>query len=265
MIKKIVFHDHKKTAINWWTKVPAFQPLKELEFSKGLNIIWGPNGCGKSTILRLIGKMFHAEQGHFTLVSEDSLRNLFPFAPLSKEPEDLPKGAEFIHDGQGICFFDPAHRVGVSGGSFDWDVLEGDEGQKNFSLLLAKGSSGQMTLAVLQQIFETTTKKDKLEPKFKINKKYLNDLWCNRVDCAEKFFKPSCDLGPITYLLDEPDRSLDIPNQKKLWEVLAKISRLQLIVASHSMFAVNIPGAKYIELNEGYLNKCREAISSLGK
>ena len=70
--------------------------------------------------------------------------------------------------------------------------------------------------------------------------------------------------GPLTVLLDEPDLHLDIPSQANLWKQLVDLAkREQVIVTSHSVFAVAVPGAAYIDLVPGYLAECRKSVEGL--
>ena len=67
------------------------------------------------------------------------------------------------------------------------------------------------------------------------------------------------DTGVPTLLFDEPDRSLDIPLQARFWELMALVGirrERQIIAASHSVFALGLPGVNYIEVVPGYMDKC---------
>ena len=71
--------------------------------------------------------------------------------------------------------------------------------------------------------------------------------------------------GLRTILLDEPGRSLDIPAQEDLWRGLSQQKKFQLIVATHSVFALNVEGAQYVDIRRGYLTKCRKALASIAR
>lgn len=41
---------------NYAKDVPYFQGRSQVTFQPGLNILVGPNGCGKSTVLNILGR-----------------------------------------------------------------------------------------------------------------------------------------------------------------------------------------------------------------
>lgn len=254
MIDGLVINDPNDTPIKWWGKNEALKNLASAKFSPGLNILWGKNGAGKSSLLTLMARLFHAEQSRFSVVTTSSISELY--SATGKRP----KGIEVIHDGQGIAYFDPQHKVGLVGGMAGFDDDFFSEG---VAAMFNRGSSGQTVSSGLGEIFAKLKDKATLNPEFRIKKGSVNSLWAKRAEAIESFFSPSMEKGKITILLDEPDRSLDIPTQKLIWRGLRNLSqKYQLIVASHSTFAVDVKDAIYIELSSGYLAECREAIGS---
>lgn len=266
MIESVRIIDSKQLPVSWWAKTPSLTKIESLAFTPGLNIIWGKNGAGKSTILRLIAKMFHAEQGRFSTITQSSIMDLFPSLFANKKEVKLPQGVEIIHNGRGIGYYDPCAKVGLIGGSFDDDFyLEGIQST------MRKASSGQWTIGDVGGLWTKMEKKETFLPVWKMNKERVNSHYRKRLELVEEFFKSNTkdeqwqkEIRP-TMLLDEPDRSLDMPNQVKLWkglQIQAK-RKYQIIAASHSPFALNLPEANYIEISDGYLNECLAAIQSI--
>jgi hypothetical protein len=67
-------------------------------------------------------------------------------------------------------------------------------------------------------------------------------------------------------LLDEPERSYDLNAQVGVWRLLRAYSdQVQFIVASHSLFALKIPDAHYIELSPRYLEGSEAVLEILQK
>jgi hypothetical protein len=65
--------------------------------------------------------------------------------------------------------------------------------------------------------------------------------------------------GKLTILLDEPERSLSLPKQKVLLDVLMDFSKKhQIIMACHSPFALSLPRDKvnYVEIEPNYISEC---------
>lgn len=254
MISKITINDPTALPISWWTKAPCLKDIKEITFKPGLNVLWGKNGSGKSSVLRLIAKMFHAEAGRFSFITGSSTHDILPFKS-SKNPnpaERLFGSVTIAHDGQGVMYFDPDHRPGLIGGMAGFDDHFMTEGIQS---IFMKGSSGELGLNNMIKLLEGMKSGDKIVPKWerKPNQDVLN------------FFKPSIPDGPPTFLLDEPDRSVDIPSQFGLWKFLqnaAEKKGVQIIVASHSVFATSVNCANYIEFTNGYLEACRGTIAA---
>lgn len=252
MISNITIHDKDNVPLEWWAKKEQLVKITSLTFKPGLNILWGKNGAGKSSVLTLLARMFHAEQGRWSTVTRESLLTIFqPIKKLSGMPL-------LIHDGQGIAHYNPNHKVGLIGGmaGFDDDFYE----QGIQAIFNMKNSSGEIGLNEIGKLFADINARKSLLPVWKL-KTSGNGVWKKRLAATESFFKPSQDLGQVTILLDEPDRSLDIPAQAQLWRKifphLAK--KFQLIIATHSPFAANVE-ANYIEISENYLDECRSVI-----
>ena len=71
--------------------------------------------------------------------------------------------------------------------------------------------------------------------------------------------------GKPTIILDEPERSLSIPAQAKLWlETLPRLTKtFQILSASHSPFALKAPGAHFLSMPRDYVKECQQALWEL--
>lgn len=260
MIYKLVIKDPTNTPVKWLSKVEALAKPRTFEFKPGLNVLWGRNGAGKTTLTKVLARLFHCEQGNHPTVTQESLGELVGdrFAGI-----DVRKGVAVEHDGQGVRHFDPGHAVGLMGGgaAFDWDF--GMEGVQN---QMFKGSAGQTTMFRFDRILNEVIAGEVPEVQWKINRATVNDLWRERIDLAKAFLKKSGKKGQPTILLDEPERSYDLNAQVGVWRVLRAYSEdVQFIVASHSLFALKIPGANYIELSPRYLAGSEVVLDILAK
>lgn len=97
-----------------------------------------------------------------------------------------------------------------------------------------------------------------------LKRTHLNDIWGEWYDTAEHFLAGNIPSGPLTVLLDEPERSFDLPSQVAVWRFIRAYShKIQFIVASHSFYALDLPEAHYIELVPGYLDVSLSCLSHL--
>lgn len=255
MIRSCDIKDPKSTPIKWWPKVEALAKPRTFTFEPGLNILWGKNGSGKTTVIKLLARLLHCEQSGAPVVTEHSVRELFDGFGFGDEkaPGKLKKAITLDHDGQGVRHFDPTVAVGLMGGmsAFDWDF--GMEGIQN---TMFKGSAGQTTMFRIDKIIGALLKGEPAEIDRRIKAEGVNDSWAKQLKVAEHFLKGSGKKGQPTVLLDEPERSFDLPTQVMIWRFIRAYSKqVQFIVASHSFFALGLPGVNYIELTDGYLEQ----------
>lgn len=249
MIHKLNIKDPTQTPVKWLANVEALKKPREFEFKPGINILWGRNGSGKTTLTKLIARLFHCEQGNHPMVTQESLDTLAGSGFGAKLP--LDKSLYIEHDGQGVRHFDPGHEVGIIGGgaAFDWDF--GMEGIQN---RLFRGSAGQTGMYRFDRIINEVIAGEIPEVEWKMDRARVADVWQERIDAAKAILKKNGKKGPPTILLDEPERSYDLNAQAGTWKLLrAYADEVQFIVASHSLFALKIPDAHYIELSPGYL------------
>jgi len=128
--------DPKGTHISWWENVEALNKPQTFKFKPGINVLWGKNGSGKTTIIKAIARLTHCEQSGSPVVTQTSISNLFD--RFFTDTADFRKAVKLSHDGQGVRYFDPGNTVGLFGGSFDYDFLGEGIGNTMF-----KGSAGQ--------------------------------------------------------------------------------------------------------------------------
>jgi DNA repair ATPase RecN len=108
----------------------------------------------------------------------------------------------------------------------------------------------------------------KHEPKrmtYTINSKAAVGEWKQIYEVGTKCIKAAAGGGrrPVL-LLDEVDRSLDFVRQNQVWRQMKQLATdHQIIIASHSPFAVDVEGAHYIETDPNYLEKARVGLRTL--
>lgn len=269
MIYGIGITDPARVAVPWWSSVKALQNKTRIEFTPGLNILWGHNGSGKSTVLKLIARMLHCEQSGDQVVTDTSRHEIFH----GTRGEGSHLGAAIDHDGVPVMHFDPGHAVGLIGGMAGFDDEFLGMGIVN---TLFKGSAGETTVQRAKALFSrllghtgipSVTWQNGVPdlvrtPWNEYDRKHLEqDRWIVETLKGNREVQGE---PRGTFLLDEPERSLSIPWQAGIWKRLPlfAIDR-QIIVATHSPFAIDVPGANYIEFSEGYLGECRQVMDHL--
>lgn len=251
MIKTVNILDIQNTAVKWLPEVKAFQERKVWEFTPGLNILWGANGTGKSSLLRLLARMFHCEQGQDEQkVTQHSVHEMFEWAkgsPLSITSKYDAVSVE--HDSSPVIYLDPNATKGqIYAGSFDDDFFTA-----SVASYMLKVSSGQTMASrlgsFLQQIADASFKSI---PEVKIYD-------AKKKSAIEAFLAGTLEKDRPTVMLDEPDKSLDITTQVRFWNFIQRFQdKVQMIISAHSLLACDIPGANYITFGgDKYLKDCR--------
>lgn len=256
MIDRLTVVDRSRMPLSWWDKVPFCAASDGWDFGPDLTIVWGPNGSGKSTLILTLARLLHCDQGGVSKVTQTSVRALW------KHPTFLT-GADVRSDGKGARYIKPDKLVGSVGGQFDDDFF--DEGFQNIGR--KNVSSGQGTVLRLNDLPRAGEPGAEPFDVVDVVGSSVNDLWgAAKRETTRCLLDPRVPVGKTTLLLDEPDMHLDIPTQEKVWRgvFLRLLPAFQVIVATHSPWAVNVPGATYIETTDGYLAKCRESVARLG-
>lgn len=252
MISNIDFTNIKEAEnFSYATKLDFFKDNTSVEFKPGLNIIFAPNGTGKSTLLQIMAQFTACEQGGVSTITNSWLNDVSGF---SKNKLD---GLKVSHDGQPVMYCNPRNAVGLFGGmaAFDDDFMS--EGIAEIQL---KESTGYTTMSRLNKILAVLAGKQPLPEKIAQKNGTLNDY-------AKKLLEATIPLGSKTVLLDEPESGLAIQAQSKLWKLVQKAAiekDIQIIIATHSPFALTCK-ANFIELSPGYVNIAKEEIKQLAQ
>jgi predicted ATPase len=229
--------------------LPFFSGRESLSFNPGLTVLYGPNGCGKSTVLRMLGDTLCATQGGYSRVTRLTL--------MDAHTED-PVALSVAHDGQPALYCDPRAELGVRGSSFDDDFFE--EGLAES--VAKKLSHGQNSTRRLNRILAVLAGAAPLPAPIEFpDTSTVNEEALARLQTR---LAASIAKGPTTVLFDEPEANCSIPWTENLWGFLAKpdvLEKFQIIVASHSIFSLGVPNATYVEMVPGYLKTALKAVN----
>lgn len=257
MISEIVFGNIAKSKMfSYAAEVAFFKANKKIVFPPGLTILFGPNGCGKSTILKIIGLCLAAEQGGLSVVTQGWLQTVIDssFGPgLKTKQSSVLAPIKVKHDGQPILFGNPRNSVGVRSGRIDDDFFS--QGMLNAT---ARDSTGEATMRKLRGMLAALHKDVGFpeEIERRVDAKSVNSVWKEKLAMADVLLAPSIPKGQRTQIFDEPESGLALPVQGNLFDMLhqtAAHNDFQVIVASHSPACLGLAGVNYIDMTPGYL------------
>lgn len=271
MIAELNIVDVPTLPIAWWKDIKQLKGIKKIEFSKGLNVIFGRNNSGRSSLLSLLAKLFHAEERRFSTITRDSMGEIFHLAGHSKQSR--LSSVKISHDGKGVVYYTPHKKpvevpIKINNGIIQSAVQAlipapasalGSPGvpiKMMTKSILTKGTSGRAAIKEIEELIDKASKCKPPSCRLKVDN--LDDLDKRRLAIMNEWLKPNIKSGPPTLLLDEPDKNLDIPRQRYMWKMLSKAAiENQIIVSSNSLFCLDLPDTNYIELSDGYIDECR--------
>jgi energy-coupling factor transporter ATP-binding protein EcfA2 len=266
---------------------------KSFEFSKDkINIIFGPNASGKSTILKSIA--------NYALCGGDRICDGFTNVEkyrnidygLSETPnEDLLKRNifnsagnvfEIEWDGNPVYYQNYSNRKST-GTIDDWNSPLFGSFRDNilFEMNKSKSSDGMITADIMGYIFQLAESKYSVENiKKEFERVSKSKELCGlgyepyqvSYDWIMKHYNKIKYSNHVTFLFDEIDKSLDILNTKFIFKYILpeikKINNDQIIVVSHSPLILsesiaNKENYNIISLDEEYTQKVRKLISNL--
>ena len=256
MIKELVVRDPKKTPLPHWHKVPWLKSLDKVTFKPGLNVIFGKNGSGKSTLINGLAILMHCRDENWPRISKTSITRFMRASTLAD-------GLLLKHDGAPCRYLgiDPPGWAPEKGIVENKLMLEAAEAARGMQYM----SAGQGSMTKLVRFLKAEPEKVKLAFGLKDATGDWGTIYRVATESIMNVEKSKAKKKrQSVILLDEVDSHLDFAKQHAMWTQLKEMAQThQIIVASHSPFAVSVPGANYIEATPGYLDGARAALASL--
>jgi predicted ATPase len=236
------------------TEMPNFYPGKSFEFTDGVNVLFGPNGCGKSSTMKMLKAYCGIEKGGWSRISSElalgaQSQSHFPWVYRAYSPGQ----SDCIVDWDGVASFYNDGDVKID--QWAWfsnneilseDGMTTEKDQMQF--LIDKPSSGQYRLIKLNKLLSMMENPPDLT-------KYVSS---HPAQVGESnYIRTLPRNGKPTLLLDEPERALSLPKQLELFGLLQNLTeKYQIIIATHSPFVLFQKNIKIFDIEEGYVDKC---------
>ena len=278
-------YNNPTLAKNLLNRTFHFEPNK-------INLIFGPNASGKTTILKALGGVAGTSDGYAHLYDPFEVSGLGEKSTTERFKENklrklMGNSAIVDWDGVPIYYDNFANRKSYGSlGDLGGSVL-GNDIMTEVSYIMSKDriSQGQNSLYLLSRLVDIAKRHLSYKDIFA---KYVNDdgtykdmrvndtweeVYKAQLDYYMSFPKSSENL-PSTFLFDELDKSLDILNTCHLYEnVLPKLvekTGVQVIIISHNPIVLldkirNNDMYNIISIDEDYTNECIKKLNSLYK
>lgn len=239
------------------TQLPGFFPGITFNFSDKLNVLFGQNASGKSTILKIIKAYcgIPLENGGWSRVNHPlslgaTAKHHFPMVYKEFTPGHCE--AIVLWDGT-PTFFNEGDTKIDKWAWFTHKDISSEDGMTSetdhMNNLVDNPSSGQYRINKMNKLFNLLKHPPNLT-------EYVPEG--NSQERAEvDYFRSLPRIGKPTLLLDEPERALSVPKQVEIFKLLERMSEeYQIIIATHSPFVLFNINANFINLEEGYDKKC---------
>ena len=267
MIKSVIIGDNKNLPLKYSYKLESLKNGTRFDFINGVNIIIGENGSGKTTLLQNIASYLLCKHNYYS-----QLPNLAVFGEALKlndlfNDNELKDGMKVKCDYAGVIYnYVPCYETSDS---YDAYAIAN-------KMECANKSVGEKVKVELNSLFNIAFNNRKVQFPIKelmSKRDSSNDLWRDRFNSLLKYYKENIfDITPeefsYTFLIDEPDKNLDISNIDELYNVLSYQKEMtQLICVIHNPILIyklsKLDYINFIELTDGYLEEIKNVFNKL--
>lgn len=267
MIKSIIIDNNENLPIRYSYKLESLKNGTKFDFINGVNIIIGKNGSGKTTLLKniasylLCNDTYYSKLPNFSMFGEAlKMDNLF-------NNTQLKDGMKINCDYAGVVYnYIPCNS---QQNSTDINILS------NF-IECGDKSAGERIKYEIYSLFDIAFRNKNIQFPIKeiiSQRDNSNDYWKERFTNLLKYYKENRiivnpDEFTYTFLIDEPDKNLDISNIDELYKILSYQKEMtQLICVIHNPILIyklsKLEHINFIELTEGYLEEIKDVFNKL--
>lgn len=277
MITKVQITDNSKLPLKHAEELDAFKNGKTYNFKGGVNVIIGKNGSGKTTLVKMIAMYMLCNDSLCSKLPNFANYGALKLNDIFKHNEaELMDGIKIMADYAGVVYNCLAHNE-----MKDEDILD-NVTNMGYYLSNKGASTGETIVNSVGQLFKFAFRNKNIQFPLQeimdmVKNKTCNDFWEERLTNLLKYYRDNKDNFitqrdfEYTFLLDEPDRNLDITNIDSVYEILSYRKEMtQLITVIHNPVLIyklsKVKGknkVNFIELTDGYLEDIKKVFEEL--
>lgn len=277
MITKVQITDNTKLPLKYAEELDAFKNGKEYVFHGGVNVIIGKNGSGKTTLMKMIAMYMLCKDSLCSKLPNFANYGVLKLNDVFKYNEaELMDGIKIMADYAGVVYNCLAHNE-----MKDEDILD-NVTNMDYYLSNKGASTGETIVNSVGQLFKFAFRNKNIQFPLQeimdvVKNKTCNDFWEERFTNLLRYYRDNKDNFitqrdfEYTFLLDEPDRNLDITNIDSVYEILSHRKEMsQLIAVIHNPVLIyklsKVKGknkVNFIELTDGYLEDIKKVFEEL--
>ena len=257
MITKVVIKDNKRSPIGYLDDLKSFKNGKEFEFKEGVNIIVGENGCGKTTLMKLIERYLLVEYNECSYgMYNSNINELFTgFGDNKKLLDGVEVYADYLRNTFRLCH--NGEMDGQTAMEHSMDSFSAFYEQKH-------SSTGEGVLIAMNALFG---------PMYGKNARLTFDYTQqaeNYKQYVEYIRNHAVEGNEWTILMDEPDRNLSLENVMQIKGILSVHKpKTQIIAVIHNPLLIcslsKQENVNVIEMTRCYVSKVNKMVKELMK
>lgn len=272
MIESVKITDNKNLPINYASKIESLANGTEYKFKNGVNIIIGENGCGKSTLMRLMSMYLLCEGTMCSKFHDDVLRmrNMFRDSFSDGDKGGLKDGIDIKADYTSVVY-----NYMIAKEMSNDSILDSIHSISSY-MESVNASTGEGITSMLYRLFDYAFSNKEINFPIDAIKELVgrsNDYWAHNLNTLLDYYernkvKVTKENFAFTFLLDEPDRNVDVLHIEDLYKVLSyEKEYTQLICVIHNPILIyklsKLDYVNFIEMSPGYLKKVKKVIDSI--
>lgn len=264
MISKVTIVDGENSPLAYLPEVERLSGGTSIEFKPGVNVVVGKNGCGKTTLLRLLSTYTLCDISLYSNIHDLSgFGDALKMRHMFDKDDKMKDGVKVSCDYAGVVYNYSSVIVKEPSTAFELACVVDS----------AVLSTGEKAVYCASRMFDFAFKNNDVQfPIKKIKEKVdsSNDIWKKRFSSMLNYYKENhvrinAKDFEYTFLMDEPDRNLDIYGIESLYAILShKKDMAQLICVVHNPLLIyklsKLGHINFVELTDGYVNSVIDSV-----